>query len=74
MKKYWYVGSEKIFQRSYQGKDSIATTWAKESLDQAVEHAKKILAKNPAQECCFIVEIVAEVTREFPPVKVTKVE
>ena len=48
--------------------------WRKETLEAAVEHAQSILERNPIQEECLIVRVVAVVKRRKLPVLVEKIK
>ena len=46
--KKFYVGANKVFIPNTWG-ELVGKTWAKETLDEAIAHAKRILEEKPEQ-------------------------
>lgn len=63
MKKMWYVGSDSVFRHKFSAASYRNGVWAKETLAEAIEHARAILAAEPDKSEVFIVEVVKVVKR-----------
>lgn len=64
----------KLKNRFYPGvRDILTSGYAVESIDLAVERARKILVDEPARDYVAIVQIVRVVRRAVAPVRVEKV-
>lgn len=63
METKYYVASDRAFEQRWNN-----VSWAKDTLDEAVEHARKILEKNPEKESCIIVKTIKVVRRMQVPV------
>lgn len=48
--------------------------WTHDTVEQAIDHAKKILAHDPNKPCVAVVEITHIITRQDLPVKVLKLK
>ena len=64
----YYIGADHIARAAASGKDDSHT---RGSLDEAIEAAKQHLSLNPNTKHVSIVKIVALVSIEDPPVRVT---
>jgi len=58
----FYVGTNSVLDVKY--REGEHKTWGHPTEHEAIEHAHKILERNPEQEYCFIVEIVKVVRRK----------
>jgi hypothetical protein len=58
----FYVGTNSVLDIKL--REGRYKTWGHETLEQSLEHANRILEKNPDQEYCFIVEIIKVVRRK----------
>lgn len=69
MKKF-YVGTNKVFiPGAYSEK-----TWAKNTLGEAIAHARQILDEKPDQEFAFVVKVVAVIKRKNQPIIVEMIK
>lgn len=69
----YYVGSNKVFIRDSYGKDR-GKHWVKDTLEEAVEHAKRILEEEQDKEYTFVVKIVRVIRRQKQPMVVTRID
>lgn len=67
----FYVSSDNISKPISMGHNAA---WTRKNLEEAVEHAKQLLAEDSRKQCVAIVEITHIVTRQNLPIKVTKVK
>ncbi len=65
--KRFYQGAEHIAASIARGKNASIT---RDTMEDVVNDARAILARDPHRECVIVVEIVAVVYREQPPIKV----
>ncbi len=70
--KRFYVGANKVFDTKEFG-EMCGKSWAKSTLEEAINHAKKILEDKPEQEYAFVVQIIRVVRRKQQPLVVEKV-
>jgi hypothetical protein len=52
---------------------SLSPGWAKPTLEDAIEHARKLMEENHNTEECLIVEVIRVVRRKKTPISVEKV-
>lgn len=67
----YYVGSDKVFNSKTYG--PYPGSWAKDSMAEAIAHARKILTNEPERDEVFIVKIVAVVRKPDIPIIVEDV-
>lgn len=67
----FYVASDNISAPIANGNNA---NWTRKTFDDAVKHARELLAGDSRKQCVAIVEITHIVTRTELPIKVTKVK
>ena len=70
MIKKYYVGAKHIASAIHRGSNTGGTF---ETLDEAIESAKQQVQTNEV-ECAVVVQIIYVVRKDYPPVRVEKVD
>lgn len=63
--KKYYVAADRVFRPG--------DTWAKANLEEAIEHARKLLEMEPLNNIKYIVKVVKVVKRKETPISVENV-